>query len=202
MDKLQELTQKLYDEGLAKGREEGEDIVAQARIQADDILHQAQKEAASIVAQAQAEADDLRSKITGDLRMAAEQSVQATRHDIENLVLLKVAGEPVGEALSSPDFVREIIRTVAARFDAEGAQDLSVILPERFRGTGLDTLLASNVSAQLGKGIEAGFSKKVTGGFRIGPKNGGYFVSFTDETFKELISEYLRPATRKLLFGE
>ena len=174
MDKLQELTQKLYDEGLAKGREEGAALVAQARSQAEDILHQARKEADAIVAQAQAEADDLRSKITGDLRMAAEQSVQATRHDIENLVLLKVAGEP----------------------------DLSVILPERFKGTGLDSLLATAVSAQLGKGLEASFSRKLSGGFRIGPKNGGYFVSFTDETFKELISEYLRPATRKLLFGE
>ena len=202
MDKLQELTQKLYDEGLAKGREEGAALVAQARSQAEDILHQARKEADAIVAQAQAEADDLRSKITGDLRMAAEQSVQATRHDIENLVLLKVAGEPAAEALSSPDFVREIIRTVAARFDTDGAQDLSVILPERFKGTGLDSLLATAVSAQLGKGLEASFSRKLSGGFRIGPKNGGYFVSFTDETFKELISDYLRPATRKLQFGE
>ena len=50
-------------------------------------------------------------------------------------------------------------------------------------------------------GVEASFSKKVAGGFRIGPKDGGYFISFTDETFNELISEYLRPATKKLLFG-
>ena len=44
-------------------------------------------------------------------------------------------------------------------------------------------------------------SKKVSGGFKIGPKEGGYFVSFTDETFNELIAEYLRPATKKILFG-
>ena len=49
--------------------------------------------------------------------------------------------------------------------------------------------------------MEASFSKKVSGGFKIGPKNGGWFVSFTDETFNELISEYLRPATRNILFG-
>ena len=53
----------------------------------------------------------------------------------------------------------------------------------------------------LGAGVEASFSKKVSGGFRIGPKEGGYFVSFTEDTFNELISEYLRPATKKLLFG-
>ena len=53
----------------------------------------------------------------------------------------------------------------------------------------------------LGKGIEVRFSKKISGGFTVGPKDGGYFISFTDETFIGLISEYLRPATKKILFG-
>ena len=44
--------------------------------------------------------------------------------------------------------------------------------------------------------------RKIAGGFNIGPKDGSYFISMTDESFKNLICEYLRPATRKLLFGE
>ena len=50
--------------------------------------------------------------------------------------------------------------------------------------------------------MEATFSKKIAGGFRIGPKDGGYFISLTEDTFKNLIGEYLRPTTKKLLFGE
>ena len=49
---------------------------------------------------------------------------------------------------------------------------------------------------------QAEFSKKIAGGFTIGPKDGSYFISFTDKTFDSLIAEYLRPVTRKLLFGE
>ena len=49
--------------------------------------------------------------------------------------------------------------------------------------------------------VEASFTKKIAGGFTIGPKDGGYFISFTEETFNALISEYLRPATKKILFG-
>ena len=41
----------------------------------------------------------------------------------------------------------------------------------------------------------------VGGGFSIGPKDGSWFVSMTDETFRDLIAEYLRPVTRKFLFG-
>ena len=44
------------------------------------------------------------------------------------------------------------------------------------------------------------YSKKISGGFTISPKGSGYFISFTDETFNSLISEYLRPATKKILF--
>ena len=31
---------------------------------------------------------------------------------------------------------------------------------------------------------------------------GGWHISLTDATFRELIAAYLRPVTRKLLFGE
>ena len=43
---------------------------------------------------------------------------------------------------------------------------------------------------------------KIPGGFTIGPKDGSYFIDLTSESFESLISEYLRPVTRKLLFGE
>ena len=78
--------------------------------------------------------------------------------------------------------------------------DLEVVLPESLKGD-LEEFVANELAKTLKGGVEASFSKKVAGGFNIGPKNGGYFVSFTDETFNALISEYLRPATKKILFG-
>ena len=38
MDKLQELTQKLYNEGLSKGKEEGEAILAKAQAEAGTAI--------------------------------------------------------------------------------------------------------------------------------------------------------------------
>jgi hypothetical protein len=35
-NKLQELTDKLYNEDLSKGKQEGEEILANAKVQADD----------------------------------------------------------------------------------------------------------------------------------------------------------------------
>ena len=200
-NKLQELTDKLYKEGLSKGKEEGEAILADAKSKAEEIIKNAEAQAEAIVKKAGKEAEEYRTKVEGDVKMAAAQSIQATRKDIENLMVGKMTGKQVDSALSSADFVKEIIKAVATKFNAEEAVDLNVVLPESLRKD-LEPFVAGELAKELKGGVTAQFSKKVAGGFTIGPKDGSYFISLTDETFKTLISDYLRPATRKILFGE
>ena len=199
-NKLQELTDKLYNEGLSKGKQEGEELLAKAKVQADELIAKAKEEAAQIVAAAQKQADEIKTKVASDIRMASSQSLAATRNDIETLVVGKMTDEAVKKALTSAEFVKELIQAVAAKFTTEGPVDLALILPESLQKE-LEPFVNNELAKILGAGVEASFSKKVSGGFKIGPKNGGYFVSFTDETFNELIAEYLRPATKKILFG-
>ena len=200
MDKLQELTQKLYDEGLAKGKQDGEALLRKAAAEADGIVMKAKEEAEAILAKARKDADDFKVKVEGDVKMAAQQSVQATRTDIENLVVAKVVDETVDKALSNEEYLKGIITAVAQRFSADEPADLALVLPEALKAK-LEPFVTGELAKLLGKGVEAAFSKKIAGGFQIGPKDGGYFVSLTDETFKDLIGNYLRPATKKLLFG-
>lgn len=200
-NKLQELTDKLYNEGLSKGREEGEALLAKAKSQAADIVAEAEKKAAEIMTKAEKEAEAYKVKVAGDLKMAASQSVQATRKDIEDLVVFKMTGSATEKALSDEAFVKEVIKAVSEKFNAETAMDLNLVLPETLKSS-LEPFVKNELSTILKGQVNASFSKKIAGGFTIGPKDGSYFISLTDETFKELISEYLRPATRKLLFGE
>ena len=200
MDKLQELTQKLYDEGLAKGKQEGEAVLQKAVEEAGSIVKKAQEEAEAILARARKEADDFKVKVEGDVKMASMQALQATRADIENLVIAKAVDAPVAKALSSEEYIKGIITAVAQKFSAEEPADLSLVLPESLKA-GLEPFVKNELGKLLGKGVDATFSKKLAGGFKIGPKDGGYFVSLTDDTFKDLIGSYLRPATKKLLFG-
>ena len=200
MDKLQELTQKLYDEGLAKGKQEGEAVLQKAVEEAGSIVKKAQEEAEAILARARKEADDFKVKVEGDVKMASMQALQATRADIENLVVAKAVNEPVAKALSSEEYIKGIITAVAQKFSAEEPADLSLVLPESLKAA-LEPFVKNELGKLLGKGVEASFSKKLAGGFKIGPKDGGYFVSLTDDTFKDLIGAYLRPATKSLLFG-
>ena len=199
MDKLQELTQKLYNEGLSKGKLEGEALLAKAQIEADELVKKAQEEAAAIIEKAQKEAADYKVKMEGDVKMASTQALQATKAGIEGLIVAK-AVEPVKEQLSGAAFLKEVITTVAQRFSTQESMDLALVLPEKLQKE-LEPFVKVELAKTLGKGVEASFSKKLAGGFKIGPKDGSYFISLTDEAFQTLIGDYLRPATKKILFG-
>lgn len=201
MDKLKQLTDRLYNEGLSKGKAEGETILAQAKKDAQKIIADAQAQAKSIVEKATQEAEGIKTKAASDVRMASEQCLQATKKDIENLVVAKLSSDQVKSACKEPDFLKSIITEVAKKFTSEQAGELSLVLPAALQAE-LEPWLKGEFAKQFGSKVEGSFSKKIAGGFNIGPKDGAYFVSLTDETFNALIAEYIRPVTRKLLFGE
>ena len=200
MDKLQELTQKLYNEGLSKGKEEGEAILAQAHKEAEALVKKAQEEAAAIVEKAHKEAADFKTKVEGDVKMAATQALQATKADIQGLVITQAVDKPVQAALSEEEYLKGIITAVAERFSVQEPTDIALVLPEKLQKS-LEPFVKNQLAKTIGKGVEASFSKKIAGGFKIGPKDGSYFIDLTDESFKELIGAYLRPATKAILFG-
>ena len=95
----------------------------------------------------------------------------------------------------------EIISAVAKNFNSQESSDLEAVLPESLKAE-LEPFINGELTKSLSSGVTAKFSNKIQGGFRIGPKDGSYFIDLTAESFDALISEYLRPVTRKMLFGE
>ena len=200
-NKLQELTDKLYNEGLAKGKQEAGNLLEQARQQADEIIAQANAKAAQILDDARREAEDLKVRVEGDVKMASNQTMSALRQQIAQMIETKTVGGAIDATLADGKFMGKLLETIAGAFNAGGAQaSLDVILPEAMKGS-LDSFLKQNISSELAKGMSFSFSDDIDGGFRIAPKDGGYYVDFSDESFKALLGEYLRPATKKILFG-
>lgn len=200
-NKLQELTDKLYQEGLSKGKQEGDRYLDEAKEKAGQIVADAKAEAEAILAKARQQAEDLRDKTASDVKKASQQCLQATKKDIENVLIGEVSASKIKESLSDSTFIKEIIKAVAEGFSASESKDMALVLPASLRKE-LEPWVSGELSKALGASVKADFSTKVAGGFTVGPKDGSWFVSLTDETFNELIAEYLRPVTRKLLFGE
>ena len=201
-NKLQELTDKLYNEGLSKGKQEADNIINNAKAEADKILSDAKEEAKKINAKAEKDAAELRTRIENDIKMASTQIFASIRQQIESMITLKVVADPVKDALSGKNIMEKVIETITGAFKANSAEpvSLSLILPESLKNE-LGSYTGKAMSEQMTAGVDLSFSKDFNKGFKIGPKEGGYIISFTDEDFEGMISEYLRPATKKLLFG-
>jgi V/A-type H+-transporting ATPase subunit E len=52
----------------------------------------------------------------------------------------------------------------------------------------------------LAEGVEVGYSERVKSGFKVAPKEGGYYISFTEEDFSALLAEYLKEKVTKMLY--
>ena len=201
-DKLQELTDKLYNEGLSKGKQEGEELLQKAHAEADGIIAEAKAQAERIIAQANKEAEELKTKVNADVKMAATQSIAVTKQEIEKMIVTKTAAEGVKQSLSKADFTKEMISSIVKAFNPQNATpvDLNLILPESLKAE-LESFVKNEIAQQFKGEVKVEYSKKMNGGFKVAPKEGGYMLQFTDEEFSQLIANYLRPATKKILFG-
>ena len=201
-DKLQELTDRLYNEGLSKGKQEGEALLQKAHAEADGIVAQARAEAERIIAQANKEAEELKTKVAADVKMAATQSMAVTKQEIEQMLVTRAAQQGVGQALSSADFAKELIASVVKAFNPQNASPvaLDLVLPESLKAQ-MEPFITSEIAKAFNGEIRVDFSKKLNGGFKVSPREGGYLLQFTDEEFTQLMANYLRPATKKILFG-
>jgi Archaeal/vacuolar-type H+-ATPase subunit E len=198
-DKLQELTDKLYQEGLMKGKQEAEEVAQKAKEKAERIIAEANEKAAKIVSDAEKQADDLKQRTANDVKMASTQTISALKQKIEAEFLNKAVAVPVKEAMNDTEFIKSLIDKVVTAFKDKGEASLDVILPDKFKDE-LDSYLKNEISKKFGATINVRYDRETGSGFKIGPKDGGYFISFTEGEFEKIVSEYLRPATRKLLF--
>ena len=130
-NKLQELTDKLYNEGLSKGKKEAETLKATAAKESERIIAEARKEAEKIVEKARKEAEELKTRVENDIRMASSQTISAVRQRIENIIITKSVSADVKNSLEDPELIRSLVTTVAKAFNAADAAPagLEAVLP-------------------------------------------------------------------------
>ena len=197
--KLQELTDRLFQEGLEKGRAEADNLVAEAKNKAQKILSEAEAKAAQIIAEAEAKASDVEKNAMTEISLAGKQAVAKIKAEIENLIVAKSVGAGVKSANLDSAFIKDMLLAVAKNWNNGAKVELTALLPEAKKAE-LGTAFEAAVKALLAEGIEVGFSADVKSGFKVGEKSGGYYISFSDESFEALMSGYLREKVAQLIF--
>lgn len=200
-NKLQELTNRLYEEGLSKGRSDADKLIAEAEAKAKKIVADAQDKAKAIEEAANRAADELRKNTMTEISLAGKQALSALREQIAGMIVAKSVSGTVGAVAMEPAFIKDMLLAVASNWNGASSDkiELSALLPAQWQEKFGKEFEASS-KALLKEGIEVGYSDKVKSGFKVGEKAGGYYISFSEEDFNALLSEYLKDKVAKILY--
>lgn len=193
--KLQELTDKIYLEGVEKGNEEAKTIVKNAQVEAFEIVEKAKTEAEQIIANANLKAAELSKNTQSELRLFAQQSVNALKTEITDLLCGSIVSESVKAATSDKTFMQKIILSLVQEWAKTESLEIHAkdakALTDYFMGNAKE-LLNKTVKIREANGVKADFA--------IIPAKGGYKITFGEEQFIAYFKEFLRPKLVEMLF--
>ena len=200
--KLQDITEKIYQEGVEKGNVEAEKIITDAKQEAEKIISEAKTKAENIVGEAKKQASEIQTNTDNEIKLSAKQAVNGLKQQITDLINNGVIEKAIGGSFSDKAFVQQIIDTTLKNWSAGGADamDINVLLPESDKDAILKHM-AGSVKEMLDQGLEVKTEAKLTSGFQIAAKDGSYKVSFSDEDFAAFFKQYLRPKLIDILFS-
>ena len=193
-NKIQELTEKIYAEGVEKGKAEADRLVCEAKESAAEIVKKAQAEAEAIVAAAKKKAEELEANTRSEIKLYGAQAVGALKSEIATVVTDTIVKSAVKEALAG-DTVKAMLVKIAERWNSDEALVISTA-----EADALKAYFAKNAKALLDKGVEI---KQVNGLktlFSVAPADGSYKVNFGEAEFEAFFKSFLRPQMVDLLF--
>ena len=196
-NKIQELTDKLFREGVEKGNEEAQRIVEKANGEAAEIVKNAEKEAERIVASAEKKAAELLENTKKELGLYAGQTVNALKSEVANCLTNNVVADAVKGMVEDKEFLCKFAVTLAEKWAADEAVVISTS-----EADALKAYFASNAKALLDKGVKIEQVNGQKSLFTIAPADGSYKVNFGTEEFEQFFKSFLRPQLVEMLFNK
>lgn len=195
-NKLQELTDKIYLEGVEKGKNEAKEIISKASEDAEKIIAQAKSEAEKILADAEKQAKELEKNTKSELKLYTNQSLIALKSEITNIISDKISSAAVNAALDDKQFMQSIISDIASKWVANGD-----VVIEAKDAKSLEDYFIANTKNLLNNGVTIKEVKGLKTDFTISPVNNGFKVAFGENEFIEYFKEFLRPKLVDMLFN-
>ena len=199
--KILELTEKIYNEGIEKAKKEADVIIANAKREADNIINASKNKEKEIAEQAQKQANELKKNADSEIRLAARKFISNLKQQITGLITTAQVEVPIKDAFKDKEFVKNIILTIIKNWNPQKPEelDINLLLPQKEEKEFTD-FFNNKAKELLDSGLEINFEPNIKSGFKIGPKDGSYYISFTDKDFENYFINYLKDRTKKMIF--
>ena len=199
--KIQELIEKINNEGVQNAKAEADKILIEVRKQAAEIENEAGLSAKKIIDDAEKQAQTLKEQVNAELKMSINQAISALKQKLIELITIQAIQPAVKQSFADVSFVQKLIETVVKNRTKNDDFDLKITLSEEDRSE-MEQFFKKQLTDELNKGLEINFSSGIKSGFKAGPADDSYQISFTDQDFINFFKTYLRPKTAELLFEE
>lgn len=214
---VENLIQRLRDQGVDAGKEKAESIVLDAQKRAEWIIEEAELEAQQLIDVAKKKSDALRSSGEDALKLATRDALLKLRDTLLGNFSNEVK-RVVRQKMDQPAFLEKIILQLAGKvreqLDLDNEEKISIFLPNNPVGVeelknnpdelkvGTLTHYTAAIAADmLRKGVSIQVADDVSGGISVRLKDDDMVIDFTDETLSALLLEHLQPRFRTLLQG-
>ena len=213
---VEQLIERLRDQGVKAGQTEADAILERARVQAEQMLDDAKTKAAAIVDEARQEAEQVETAGKEALRIATRDTILRFQQELMDYFNERVR-RLVSEEMDDRETLSKLILEVAGRASREAgvheAAAIEVLLPEAI--VGIEELkrnpeeLASQLT-DLVKGIaqttwREGVSFKAldgdSQGIRVRVSENDLDVDLTAKAVADILLEHMQPRFRALMQG-
>ena len=211
---VQELIDRLREKGVEEGREQADQLLAEARQKASATVEKARKQAAEIVRQAKEEADRLRAAGEEALRLAGRDAVLALKEEISEQFSNQVR-RLVSHQLRDEKFIERLILEIAGRaVPKDSGQPMELLLPEEVAPPEQEGLQAKGANEgavgqfvlglageMLREGVTLAAAADHTPGVTVKMVEDDVEITFDEKAVTEFLLRYLLPRFRNIMTG-
>ncbi|HPW45740.1 MAG TPA: hypothetical protein PKU96_05165 [bacterium] len=128
----------LKKDGIARGREEAEKVLNDAKVESARIIYEARTEAELIMNAAAKKSSDTMERLETQLELALRDFKLKAKSELEDLIAINPLREKVKGVMMDADFLKELISKMMDVFlkgeGAQGAKHISLTVPDELRG--------------------------------------------------------------------
>jgi len=211
---VQELIDRLKEKGVEEGKQEADQLIADARRRATETLDEARREAAEIVRKAKEEADRIRAAGEEALRLAGRDTLLALKEEISEQFGSQVR-RLVSHCLRDEKFVERLILEIAGRaVPKDSRQPMEVLLPEdmappeEVRGQAkgvkegtLSHFVLGLAGDMIRDGVTFGVAADNTPGVTVRMVEDDVEITFNEKALAEFLLRHLLPRFRAMMDG-
>jgi V/A-type H+-transporting ATPase subunit E len=201
--KVQELTQQIYQEGVAKAEAQAASIKKEAQAEAQKIISGAKAESESIRKAAQKQAEDLQAQVGAELKLTVRQAIGSLQQELTHLVATDLSHQAVTPAFEQPQFIQNLMETLLKQWwdHFKSGQNVQITLPEK-EAEEFQNFVDQSLQTYLEKGFTLKYSAQLEKGFQVEALQEGIKISFTQADFEAFFKEMARPRIYQMLFPE